>query len=185
MKQSIVFTFWAVLLSSISCLGQIYIGKNGSIRFTSDAPLELINAHSDAASGVMDCSKNEFIFTVKLTTFKGFNSPLQQEHFNEDYLESTLYPTATFKGKIIELGTIDLQRNTTYTVRTKGILEIHGVKQERIIKCNMKIEGDVILVEALFDVALNDHNIRVPKIVNQKISEVIKAKVSFKLNKQV
>jgi len=106
-----------------------------------------------------------------IRSFRGFNSPLQQEHFNENYLESNQYPKATFSGKIIE--DIDFTRPGTYTLRTKGILTIHGVAQERIIRAVVTVSGGVMRVNAPFTVALIDHQIAIPKIVRQKIAEVI------------
>jgi hypothetical protein len=37
-----------------------------------------------------------------MQTFEGFNSALQREHFNENYIESNRFPDASFNGKIIE-----------------------------------------------------------------------------------
>ncbi len=39
---------------------------------------------------------------LKVNSFKGFNSALQKEHFNENYMESENFPYASFEGKIIE-----------------------------------------------------------------------------------
>jgi hypothetical protein len=54
-----------------------------------------------------------------MRSFQGFNSPLQKEHFNENYVESDKFPEASFKGKIIE--DQDLTVDGTYELRAKGI----------------------------------------------------------------
>ena len=154
--------------------------ENGKITFKSDAPLEVIQAKSNKLRGVIDTAKQSFAWTVEIKTFEGFNSPLQREHFNENYMESKKYPKASFVGKIIEH--IDFQKNGTYTVRAKGKLNIHGVEQERIIKSQLEVKDNKIRVQASFSVPLAEHNITVPKIVYQKIAEEIVVTVDAELN---
>lgn len=153
-----------------------YICQNGTIQFRSDAPLELIRASSNELKGVIDTDANTFAFTINNKDFMGFNSPLQREHFNENYIESLKYPKSTFTGKIIEK--IDYQVPGKYTVRAKGNLTIHGVTQERIIKSQLEIKGDKLFVNAAFSVLLADHNISIPRIVQQKIANEIDVQVT-------
>jgi hypothetical protein len=63
-------------------------------------------------------------------------------------------------------------------VRAKGDLDIHGEKQTRIIKCKMMVKNRTATLESRFLVPLIDHNIKIPKIVNQKIATEIE--VTFK-----
>lgn len=147
----------------------IFLSEKGKVHFKSDAPLELIEAVSNDLKGAIDTEKNTFAFTVSMSSFKGFNSPLQQEHFNENYLETKQFPNATFKGKIIE--TIDFTKDGTHIIRAKGTLNIHGVAQERIIKSSLTVKNGTLEVSSKFTVLLEEHNITIPKIVNQKIAE--------------
>lgn len=112
-----------------------YITSRGEISFTSEAPLEVIKAQSKELKGPFDADKKTFAFTVPVKSFEGFNSPLQREHFNENYMESTQYDKATFNGKIIEQ--IDFTKDGEYEVRAKGKLNVHGIEQERIIKATI------------------------------------------------
>ncbi len=147
----------------------------GEVGFESNAPLEFIEAASSELKGVINPVNRQFAFAVAIRTFDGFNNPLQKEHFNENYLESDLYTRGSYVGKIIE--TIDFSKDGTFYVRSKGMLNIHGVKQERIIKSFIKIEDGKLTVRADFKVSLKDHNIPVPKVVHQKIAENIKVSV--------
>jgi polyisoprenoid-binding protein YceI len=153
--------------------------ENGKVSFISDAPLEVISAKSGKLRGVIDTSKNSFAWTVDIKTFEGFNSPLQREHFNENYMETKKFPKASFSGKIIEK--IDFQKNGTYHLRAKGKLSVHGVEQERIIKSQLEVNGNKVRVLASFTVPLADHNITIPKIVYQKIAEEIAVTVDAEL----
>ncbi|MCU0395426.1 MAG: YceI family protein, partial [Chitinophagaceae bacterium] len=90
------------------------------------------------------------------------------------------YHDATFKGKIIE--ELNWNHSGKYTVRAKGMLNIHGVEQERIIKADISILPDkTIRIESVFSVLLTDHNIPVPRIVKEKLAEEIKVAVSARL----
>jgi polyisoprenoid-binding protein YceI len=150
---------------------KIYTCIDGNIKFTSDAPLELIIAQSNKTIGVLDPGLKNVAFSVTIESFDGFKSSLQKEHFKENYLETDKYNTATFKGKIIE--DIDFSVNGTYTVRAKGVFNIHGIAKEKIVKTKIVVKDQQIFVEAMFDIPLEDFNIKVPKIVNQKIAPII------------
>ncbi len=143
----------------------------GSIHFTSNAQLELIKAAPDKVQGIIDPATQQFAFSVDIKSFKGFNSELQREHFNEKYMESDSYPKGTFTGKIIEQ--IDFSADGIHQVRAKGELEIHGQKQTRIIRSKVSIQGGVVTIESNFLVPLADHNIAIPNIVSQKIATEI------------
>jgi len=121
-------------------------------------------------------TKKVFAFSVKIRSFTGFNSPLQKEHFNENYLESNQYPDAYFSGKIIE--DIDFTKDGTYTVRAKGNLFIHGVSQERIIKSEVSIRSGILKITSAFTVQLEDHNIPIPKVVHEKLASEINVEVT-------
>jgi hypothetical protein len=153
-----------------------YSVQKGEIKFASKAQLELIQAASDKVQGLLDPATHLFAFNVDIKSFRGFNSELQREHFNEKYLESDKYPKAKFSGKIIEQ--VDLTANNVFEVRAKGDLEIHGVKQNRIIKSRIVIKDGIVTIESSFIVPLADHDIAIPNIVSQKIATEIE--VEFK-----
>lgn len=152
--------------------------KNGHVEFTSDAPMERITAANDAADGILDIGAQNFAVRIPMRAFKGFNSPLQQEHFYENYVRSGDFPNALFEGRIIE--EVDLARPGTYRVRAKGRLTFHGVIQERIIPCALALDAHGIRVTGSFDIALADHNIRIPRVVHQKLAPVTRVEVDLR-----
>lgn len=165
-----------LVLPTAHAFTQNFNTSKGTISFRSDAPLELITASSNEIRGKLDTAKRVFAFTVKLRSFNGFNSPLQKEHFNENYMESKQYPDAFFSGKIIE--DIDFSKNGTYTVRAKGNLTIHGVPQERIIKSTITVSNGTLQIKSNFTVQLSDHNIPIPKVVHEKLASEISVEVT-------
>jgi len=166
-------------LRSESQSSTIYQTTSGEITFRSDAPFEVIRASSNELLGLLDVSKKNFSFKVVIRSFQGFNSPLQKEHFNENYLESDKYPDASFKGKIIE--DADLTVDGTYEVRAKGFLIVHNVSQERIIKSAVTVKDHIITIHSSFTVLLSDHNIPIPMVVYQKLANEIKVEVTATL----
>lgn len=173
----------ATLLTTMNLTAQIRFGtETGTIQFKSDAPLELIQAASNDMRGIIDTDRKAFAFSVEMKSFQGFNSPLQREHFNENYLETNKFPKATFSGKIIE--TIDWDKPGTYEVRSKGKLSVHGMEQERIIRGEIVIADGMIRLRSTFTVLLEEHQISIPKIMFQKISEEIQVVIEADLEKQ-
>ncbi len=157
----------------------LYFTDSGHVRFTSDAPLEYIQASSNELAGILSVNDLSFSFSVPIVSFQGFNSALQRTHFNENYLESEKFPRSTFKGKIIE--EVDFNLPGTVSIRAKGILNVHGIERDRIIRCTMQIEGGRIMVETNFTVPLEEHEIKIPSIVQQKIAEIIEVSIHFEL----
>ncbi len=176
---TVVVVAIVVILCSYLAAARLYKTSSGKINFRSEAPLELIKASSDDLVGVIDSAKKVFSFKVPISSFQGFNSRTQREHFNENYMQTEQFPEASFKGKIIE--DIDFSRNGTYSVRAKGMLNIHGVEQERIIKSDLTIKNGDISIKSNFTVLLSDHNIPIPKVVYQKLANEIKVEIATNL----
>lgn len=177
--------FISVFLICLTGLGQenktgLLKTSSGYAKITSDAPLEIISAETNMLKGILNPTAQTFAFQLEVTSLKGFNSALQQEHFYENYMETEVYPTAEFSGKIVE--ELDFTSNGNYKIRAKGILNIHGVKQERIINCQLNINNNTIIAGSDFMVNLADYNISIPKLVYQKIAEEIKVTIKATLN---
>lgn len=164
-----------VFAVSVQAQSGLYKTVSGKAAFRSDAPLEIIEAGSKELSGAIDAGKRTFAFSIPLQSFLGFNSALQREHFNENYMESTRFPKATFIGKMIE--DIDFTQPGDYTMRAKGKFNIHGVEQERIIKVSITADRKGFTARAAFTLLLEDFEISIPRVVYQKIAEEIKVTV--------
>jgi hypothetical protein len=168
-----------VMMTGYTLQENLYFTDSGYIKFTSDAPLEFIQASSNELAGILNINDLSFSFTVPMASFQGFNSALQRVHFNENYMESEKFPNSTFKGKIIE--EIDFTSAGTYHIRAKGLLNVHGIDHDRIIRCTIQVESGRISVESSFTVSLDDHKIKIPSIVQQKIAEVIDVSIRFEM----
>jgi YceI-like domain. len=179
MRFTCLFTLFLLYHSLCVTAQPVYVVESGNISFHSDAPQELIKASSDKITGIFDAKKKIFAFRINIISFMGFNSPLQREHFNENYMESSIYPQAVYQGKIIE--DIDFTNDGVYTIRSKGKLTIHGIGQERIINASIICKGDMISIRSDFIVSLADHKIKIPRVVYDKLAQDINISVNLKL----
>jgi len=171
---------WTLLVGlAVTSRAQNIEIEKGEISFTSNAKLELINATSKKLHGRIDPTTGQFAFLVKIQSFEGFNSKLQREHFNENFMEADKYFEATFSGKIIE--PLDFSREGIYEVRAKGNLIVHGKKQTRIIPARVQIEKGKLNIVSQFNVPLADHDIKIPQLVTEKIATEITVKISVSM----
>ncbi len=180
MKYRVIFFLLVIINNAV--IAQIFTCKDGVTKFTSEAPLEMIKAQSNKTHGVIDFGTKNVAFSVIIQSFDGFNSALQKEHFLENYMEADKFPKAVFKGKIIE--DVSVSKNGSFSVRAKGIFNIHGIEKEKIIKVKIIVKDNLVEVDSDFEVPLTDHDIKVPKIVNQKIASVITVQFKASLKPQ-
>ena len=172
MKRFIVLL--SLLVFAQNYAQSLYRG-NGKVSFISDAPLEIIKVESDELQGIVDTSKMNFAFAIDMTSFQGFNSPLQKEHFNEHYLDTKKHPKATFLGSIVTSDNCDNGCDTDAIC--KGKFTIHGVTKIVTIPVHLTIDEGVLKISGEFLVRLSDYNIKIPRIVQAKIASEIKVTV--------
>jgi polyisoprenoid-binding protein YceI len=178
----LIKSLWILIFSLLAlvCYAQKkFTTDKGEMSFTSNASLEVIKAASHQMQGIVDPTNGQVAFVVKVKSFEGFNSNLQKEHFNEKYMETEKFYNATFTGKIVEQ--IDFSKNGEYNVTAKGGLTIHGKKQLRTIPGKLKIEKGKLTIDSSFEVALTDHDIKIPEIVGAKIATKILVKLNVTL----
>lgn len=169
MNKLAIFLF---LMLSVQVNAQIFTGKNGEINFFSETPIEDISAVNNKLSAVFDASTNDLVFQLNITDFK-FPIALMQEHFNENYLESDLYPKSKFIGRVVNI--MDEQATVS------GDLTIHGITNSiKVVGSFIKSKNSV-LINSQFIIKLKDYNIKIPKIVMYKIAEEIEVKVNIEL----
>lgn len=167
------------ILMSFVPADEFFSTRTGHVQFVSDAPLERIEAHNDQAIIVLNTADRKLSAELEINFFDGFKSNLQKEHFRGRYMESHQYPKASFEGKILE--NINFNEPGTYKVRAKGLLKIHNVSNERIISGTIEVRENDIEIQSDFDIELADYDIDIPKIVTQKISEIISINVKASL----
>ncbi|CAG5071614.1 hypothetical protein DYBT9623_03608 [Dyadobacter sp. CECT 9623] len=176
----VLVTMLATTLSFVQVLaqGNKFSTTSGVTRFSSETPLENINAENKKSQVILNSANGEIAIRMNMREFV-FPNKLMQEHFNENYIESDKYPTATFSGKMDNAP--DFSKDGQYDVSAKGKFTVHGVTKERTLKGKLKVEGEKITLSSNFEVPLTDHNIEVPQVVFVKIAQVIQVKADYVL----
>lgn len=177
MKLMKLLNVLLLVLSTQVCVAQKYVGKNGSITFFSETPVENIEAKSIETASAFDAKTGDLIVQIPIKSFR-FEKSLMQEHFNENYMESDKFPKATLKGNIFEAEKIDYKKDASYKVVAKGKLTIHGVTKDVTIPGTLKVSNGKISIDAKFNVRCEDYKIKIPKLVMVKIAEEIQVTVS-------
>jgi hypothetical protein len=155
---------------------QLYTTNTGVISFFSTTPVEDISASNKKVTSILNGKTNDIVFQMQIIQFK-FPNSLMEEHFNENYMETSKYPKASFQGKINE--TIDFTKDGVYNVTATGNITIHGVTQHRTIAGKLTISEGKIKLDSVFEVALVDYKIEVPTVVFNKIAEKIKVTLAI------
>ncbi len=157
---------------------QKYLTRTGSISFFSEAPLENIEAYNNQVSGVVDLETGGMAFTLLMKAFT-FEKALMQEHFNEKYVESQKYPKATFKGNIKDFDSFQLGSEPV-VIAVTGKLTMHGVTKELSVPATlMKDINGNIEGKSVFNIDIQEYDIKVPSAVRKNIADNIEIKVNM------
>ncbi|MEP6645585.1 MAG: YceI family protein [Saprospiraceae bacterium] len=164
--------FIVLLLSAQLAFGQKYFSKTGKISFYSEAPMEKIEAQNSSASTALDVNTGNMEWAVLIQGFK-FDKALMQEHFNENYMESSTYPKAKFKGKIDNFSSVNFAKDGTYNITASGQLEIHGITKPITSTGVITLKNGAISAKSKFTILLADYGIQIPKLVADNISKSV------------
>ena len=172
----------AVLFCTIKAAdAQQFVAKNGKVHFFSKSPLEDIEATSSNTVCALNTSTQKVYAKIPVKSFK-FTDKLMEEHFNENYLETEIFPNSVLDAVIVEK--IDFTKDGVYDVTLKGTLDMHGVKKDREIKGKLTVQNGVpVSATADFIVKLADHKIKIPKAVVANLAEEIKVDINFAFEK--
>ena len=161
-----------------------YLTKTGIIEFEASVPsFEAVEAKNKAVTAIINGDNGEFAALALIKGFR-FKNALMEEHFNENYAESDIYPKAKFKGNIIDFSIDSLTKEST-SFFIHGELEFHGkTKTLKDIALDITFDNDVIKITGEFLVNASGFDIKIPKIVSNKIANDIKVSFEFELKKK-
>ena len=171
------------LISSLALFSQKMITRSGEIKFEASMPaFEEIAAKNNTVSCIFDTSTGEIAALALVKAFR-FKVPLMEEHFNENYMESSKLPKATFKGKIVNFDASKITSKKT-DFDLEGDLTIHGVSKKVKTKITFVQSGEKLISTSTFKVKPIDFNIKIPSIVKSKIAETVEVNLKFELEKK-
>jgi polyisoprenoid-binding protein YceI len=178
MKEILISALF--LFAGDAVFAQKMITRTGEVKFEASMPaFEEIAATNKTASCILEKSTGDFVDLTLIKSFK-FKAPLMEEHFNENYMESSQFPKATFKGKILNFDAKKITASKT-TYDLEGDLTIHGVTKKIKTKINLALSGNKILATSAISVKPQDYKIEIPSLVKGKIAENVKVAMNFAL----
>lgn len=148
----------------------IYFTKTGTVIFEGKTPFETIYAESKQVTSFLKTTNGELNFAALIKSFQ-FKNALMGEHFNENYIESSKYPKAIFKGKIVNWADIDLSKNEVQKANVEGELTLHGVTKKIMTDATLHPQKENIAGTCHFKVNPEEFGIRIPTIVRDKIAK--------------
>lgn len=155
-----------------------FLCRSGHIWFSSHTPLEDIEAHNNEAASVITPSTGDIAFQVLIKSFR-FKRALMEEHFNENYMESDKYPKSDFKGKIVNLDSINFSKPGSYRAVVEGTLTIHNVPKPVKATGVITVTATGLTATASFAVVPQDFGIEIPGVVKDKIAKTIAISVDM------
>lgn len=177
-SMRIILLLVILLTAGLQISAQRYFTRDGKISFSSDATMEKIGAVNNKVSSVLDVKTGDVEFAVLIKSFH-FEKALMEDHFNENYLESSKFPKATFKGKITNITDLNLNVNGDYRAAVQGDLTIHGVTKPVQASARLSVLNDTIHATSTFDIAVADYNIEIPKVVRENIAKIVQIQVEI------
>lgn len=161
-----------LIIASATAFGQgKYIAKNAYISFYSLTPLEDILGESNEAVSILNGETGEIGFQAIMTTFH-FRRALMEEHFNENYMESTKFPKSKFSGKI-ESFNKDMLKGPVTNIKITGQLTVHGVEKTITVPGTLGLVDGKLVGTSKFQVIPEDYGITIPSVVRDKIGKLL------------
>ncbi|HQR93303.1 MAG: hypothetical protein B7Y15_10830 [Bacteroidetes bacterium 24-39-8] len=154
----------ALLILTLFCTSHLsaqkmYSTKSGQVKFNASSPIETIRAVNNQGDSRWLESNGQLVFSVLIKGFK-FENQLMEDHFNENYMESSKFPKAEFKGYINDLQRLDLTKAGANEVNAEGTLIIHGVSQKMTVNGTLTVlSSGKIMLKSDLKIKLKDFNI--------------------------
>jgi len=170
MKLILSFLVSIVFFVSNADAQKIYATRNGKISFSSPADEDVKAVNNEVTSRIAD--NGQLTFSLLTKGFK-FKLAEMQDHFNDQYAESSKFPRADFKGTIVNPGDVNFNKDGSYKATVKGDLTLHGVTKSITANGTIEIKSGNPVVSCQFTISLKDFAIdaaRVTDKVNVDIS---------------
>ncbi len=171
---------WFVLLLIIvlgihNGVSQKVICRQGSVSFFSYTSVENIKAQNNQVLSIIDFENSKIAVSMLMNAFV-FEKALMREHFNESYVESDIYPKATFEGEMIDF---DARFEGTQTKIIKGVFTMHGVTEELEIKAKIDKSGNTMTLSGNFETLVASYDINIPPLLAGNIAKTISVDFRF------
>jgi polyisoprenoid-binding protein YceI len=164
MKSVFALVLSLVFLVNQSDAQKVYATRNGKITFSAPSDADVKAVNNEVTSRIAD--NGQVTFSLLIKGFK-FKFAEMQEHFNDQYLESSKFPRADFKGNITNLSDVNFSKDGTYKVSVKGDLTMHGATKNITVPGTIEIKGGKPSATAAFTLAMKDFKIDASSVTDK------------------
>lgn len=162
-----------------------------SVSFTSDAPIELIVGKTSKITGKINIDESLDLSKPFAATFDvdlasiDTGIALRNEHMRDNFLETKKFPKATFTVKNQSGVAGVLKDKQKVTIKANGDFSLHGVTVKKNVAVDLTFykncpstqgkfeQCDLIQIKSTFNVPFNDHQIKRPEVVFQKLADTV------------
>ncbi|MEN9685827.1 MAG: hypothetical protein RLZZ28_1613 [Bacteroidota bacterium] len=148
---------------------QIFATRNGKVSFVSPTDDDVKAVNNEATSRIAD--NGQMTFSLLIKSFK-FKYAEMQDHFNDQYAESSKFPRADFKGTIVNLKDLNFSKDGVYKVSVKGDLTLHGVTKNINATGKIEIKSGKPVASCQFEITMKDFNINASSVTEKVMVDV-------------
>ena len=167
--KKIILIVTAFFLINASFAQKRYFTKTGNVSFRAGTAVEDIDGINKSTTCIFDAGTGDIQFAILVKGFE-FKSALMMEHFNENYMESTKFPKAKFKGTI-EGFKKEMLTSPVANIKITGVLNLHGVDKTITVPGTIGTEGGKLVASSKFKVTPEEFGITIPSLVRDKIGK--------------
>ena len=143
---------------------KVFATRNGKISFSAPSDDDVKAVNNEVTSRIAD--NGQITFSMLIKSFR-FKLAEMQDHFNDQYLQSNMYPRADFKGNIMNAGDVNFAKDGSYKVTVKGDLTMHGVTKNISANGTIEIKGGKPIATAQFSLLMKDFNIDAKSVTDK------------------
>lgn len=166
MKTKKFFIVLAAVMITVTAYTQNpgkLVSSKTHIKFFSSTPAEDIEANNYSSVSTINTETGDVVFSVPMQGFE-FEKALMQKHFNnEDFLNTSEFPKAKFKGNITNLSEIDFSKDGTYAAQVEGDLTLKGTTKPVKESGSVIVKSSTYEVKSKFNITLADYGITFAK----------------------
>lgn len=170
-----ILTFFASIQLNAQ---KVFATKTGQLFFNATGGIEKIAAVNNQVDSKFVDATGQIIFGVLIKGFK-FENQLMEDHFNENYMESTQFPKADFKGYVKNIKEVNFSKDGKYPITIEGNLTIHGITQKVSTAGTLEVAQGKPTIIGEFSLKIKDYGIK-GLYIGEKIANEAKIKVNCK-----
>ncbi len=170
--RNLILFFCFFMMNNVANAQQVFATKTGQLFFNAtggDVKIAAVNNQTDSK---FVSTTGQIIFGVLFKGFK-FENQLMEDHFNENYMESTQFPKADFKGYITNIKDVNFTKDGEYPIKVEGNLTIHGVTNKVSTEGVMQLKGGKPNMVGSFKIPIKQYGIKGSYIGDKIASEAI------------